>query len=136
MKKKIVIGSILTIFLLLAISYATAVSVSPENNKKKESPLFAIRTERKTYEKVETIIENIKVNFLGERLFFLPFKSLILPYENGDFRINLEHKDSWNCPSSPSKPCSAIHQVSCLIHSCPPTQYLKLTCYGSICDPD
>jgi hypothetical protein len=74
MNKKIMAISILAIFMLLAISYATAVSTT--NTEKKESPLYGLRTRRATTEKISNIIENIKTNFLGNRIFLLPIQWL------------------------------------------------------------
>jgi hypothetical protein len=72
MKKKILLVSILATFMLVAISYATAVNTTNSVDKK-ESPLYGIRTRRAIEEKISKIVENIKTNFIGERIFFLPF---------------------------------------------------------------
>jgi len=74
MNKKILSVSILAIFMLVAISYATAVNTTDVDNK--ESPLYGIRSKRAKGEKISNIIENIKIKFLGERIFFLPFQRL------------------------------------------------------------
>jgi hypothetical protein len=73
MKKKLIIGSLLAVFMLVTISYATAVN-NNTNAESKESPLFGIRTRRAVTEKITNIIENIKTKFLGERIFFLPYQ--------------------------------------------------------------
>jgi hypothetical protein len=70
MKKKVVAISILAVFMIVAISYATAVNTT--NVEKKESPLFGIRTRRAINEKITDIIENIRTKFLGGRMFFMP----------------------------------------------------------------
>jgi hypothetical protein len=68
MKEKIVIGCISLVFILVAISFATAVNSNTIVDKK-ETPLFKIRTNRAIKEK---LIENIKTKYIGDRLFFLP----------------------------------------------------------------
>ena len=72
MNKKLLLISFLTVFLLLTITFASAVNTStPVKNK--ESPLFGIRTRRAVKEKIGEVVENIKTRFIGERVFFLPF---------------------------------------------------------------
>jgi len=75
MKKKIPLFSILVIFMLLIISFATAVKTT--DVEKKESPLYGIRIRRAINEKIGKIIDNIKIKFLGERIFYLPSKEII-----------------------------------------------------------
>ena len=72
MNKKILAVSILAVFMLVAISFATAINTTPA--KKKESPLFKIRTKLAIGERLENLRENIKAKFVGERIFFLPFQ--------------------------------------------------------------
>ena len=73
MKKKIVLASIFCFVMLLAISFASAVNTSTTTNlKKKESPLFKIRTKLAIGEKISKILGNIKANFIGERIFWMP----------------------------------------------------------------
>jgi hypothetical protein len=74
MKKKILIVSILAVFMLVAISFASAVSTQTANTTKKESPLFRIRTRKAIGERLQELKENIKARFIGERVFFLPFQ--------------------------------------------------------------
>lgn len=69
MNKKILLVSILAVFMLVAISFATAVSSNTTTTKGRESPLYKIRTNRAIKEKIGEIISNYK----GERLFYLPF---------------------------------------------------------------
>ena len=72
MKKKLIIGSILAVFLLITISIVTAVG-SETTTETKESPLFRIRARQAISERVGDIIWNIYANFLGEsRLVFVP----------------------------------------------------------------
>ena len=72
MNKKLLVLSILSIFMLLAISMASAVNTTT-SVKKKESPLFRIRTRQAIKEKIGDVIGNIKTKFIGQRVFFLPF---------------------------------------------------------------
>ena len=75
MKRKIIIVSILAVLMLITISYATAVNTIDAD--KKESPLYTIRTRQAITERISSFIDNIKTRFLGERIFFIPFASLI-----------------------------------------------------------
>ena len=61
--------------MLVAISYATAINTTT-NNEKKESPLYRIRTRRAITEKIGNIIEKVKTKFLGDRIFFVPLQLL------------------------------------------------------------
>ena len=72
MNKKILIISILAFFMLVAISFSSAVSTNTETYKKKESPLYRIRARRAITEKINEIVEDIKTRFIGERIFFIP----------------------------------------------------------------
>jgi len=77
MNKRILVISILAVFTIAAITFATAVSSNTTTAiAKKESPLFGIRTKLAIGEKLENLKENIKARFVGERLFFLPFQWL------------------------------------------------------------
>ncbi|MGF3584624.1 MAG: hypothetical protein ACQXXD_02780 [Thermoplasmatota archaeon] len=74
MNKKILVVSILTILMLVTISFATAVTsnTNTTNSKKKESPLFKIRTELAIGERIKDLV----TRFLGQRIFFLTFQWL------------------------------------------------------------
>ena len=87
MNKKLLVVSILAVFMLLAISMASAVNTTT-TVKKKESPLFGIRTRQAIGEKIGDIIENIKTKYIGERVFFLPFQGL-------RDRLNHHQEFSW-----------------------------------------
>ena len=77
MNKKILVVSILAVFTLIAISFASAVSTNTATSvKKKESPLYRIRTRRAIGERPGKIIDNIKTRFLGDRIFYLPFQRI------------------------------------------------------------
>ncbi len=73
MNKKILIVCILAVFTLVAISFASAINTTTPV-KKKESPLYGIRTRRAIGERLGEIIDYIKTRFLGDRIFFLPFQ--------------------------------------------------------------
>lgn len=73
MNKKILIVSILAVFTLVAISFASAVSTQTANTTKKESPLFGVRTRRAIGDRLKELKENIKAKYVCERLVFLPF---------------------------------------------------------------
>lgn len=77
MNKKILVVSILAVFMQVAISFASAISSNTARTaKKKESPLYGIRTRRAIRERLGRIIENIKTKFQGDRIFFLPLQWL------------------------------------------------------------
>ena len=90
MNKKILLVSILVVFMLLAITFASAVNTSTPV-KQNESPLFGIRLRRSIKEKAGEVIENIKTKFLGERIFFLPFLWLRIK-NNLPLRYRLQEK--------------------------------------------
>jgi len=115
--------SVLAIFMLVAISYATAVNTNTINNDEKESPLYGIRTKRAITEKIGNIIESIKTKFLGDRIFFLPFNRLI-------FRYNL---DGGEYPSfKKTEDCVTLGPFTC-IFTCSITSCLIQTCLGKNC---
>jgi hypothetical protein len=82
MNRKITCIGVLAVFMLVTISFASAVETNQTNIDKKESPLYGIRTRRAISEKIVNIIENIKTKFFGERLFYPVFKGLIFDPEN------------------------------------------------------
>ena len=62
MKKKILIVSILAVFTLVAISFATAVSTNTVKSvEKKESPLYRIRIRRAIGERLGNIIDYMTI---------------------------------------------------------------------------
>ena len=73
MNRKLLLISILAVFMLVAISYATVASTETSEIDSQESPLYSIRVRRAIGEKIINMIENVKTGFLGERIFFLPF---------------------------------------------------------------
>jgi hypothetical protein len=75
MNKKMVIMSLLAVFMLVSISFVSSAEVN-SGVEKKESPLFKLRTRRVISEKIGNIIENIQTKFLGGRILFLPFQGI------------------------------------------------------------
>jgi hypothetical protein len=71
MNKKILILSLLAVFMLVSISFVSAAEMNTDVEKK-ESPLFGIRTAKAINEKIGRIIDNIRTKFIGEKLFFIP----------------------------------------------------------------
>ena len=71
MNRRVSLVSIIIVFMLMAILFASAVTSNTTNAVRKESPLYGIRTQRAIGEKIENIIENIRTKFLGERMFFI-----------------------------------------------------------------
>jgi len=67
MNKKILIGSILAVLMLVAISFATTVSSNTTTNEKKETPLYKIRTKLAIGEQ----IKDMATKFLKTREFLL-----------------------------------------------------------------
>ena len=92
MKKKILFGSILVVFMLLTITYVSTINAGIIS-KSKESPLYRIRTKGAIGERLGRIIDFIKTRFLGERIFFLPIQWILKIIKN-------ENNKSWEeaCP--------------------------------------
>ena len=88
MKKGFVLISIIMVLILLTISITSAFEMN-QNNNNIESPLFKIRKDRALGKDIKNIIENFITRFVGDRIFFLPFKSLI------DKIINSNEQNAW-----------------------------------------
>ena len=73
MNKKILLVSILSLVMLLTISFASAINTNTIDIERKETPLFKIRFGKAFTNEMRNIIEKIKTRFLGERIFFIPF---------------------------------------------------------------
>ena len=121
MNKRILGFSIVVVFMLLAISFSTAVSSNTTKVvEKKESPLFGIRTRRAIKEKIGEVIENIKTRYIGQRVFFLQF----LWFMNGDgisARMRLQGKDPNTFDQRPG--CETEWHTFCpytACNECPP----------------
>ncbi|HEY0087970.1 MAG TPA: hypothetical protein VGB37_03955 [Candidatus Lokiarchaeia archaeon] len=101
MNKKILLVSILSILMLVTISFASAINTENLNEvKNKESPLFKIRTRSAIGEKIGHIIKNIKAKFIGERIFFLPFQWLRSLNPNDYRNPNTYEKTNGYCTCS------------------------------------
>ena len=86
MKRKIIIGSILAVFLIMTTSIGSVMGTETENSETKESPLFKIRTKEAITEKIETIKENIKTTFISkDRIFFAPLVQNIVDRSDDGF---------------------------------------------------
>ena len=70
--KKIAFISIITVFMMITIAFASTVTSNTSKPVRKESPLFGIRARQAIREK----IGNMMRRFIGERVFFLPFQWL------------------------------------------------------------
>lgn len=104
MKNKITIICILTVFMLLTISFATAVNTNAKTNKK-ESPLFQIRTQGAIKDNIKEGKEKISdmiTSFINNRVYL---RIPLLEYMLGKGQ-NQNHL--WSSPSGtfcPSMGC-------------------------------
>ena len=73
MNRKIILITIMIVFMLIVISFTSSVISDNSKPVKKESPLFGIRTRQAIREK----IGNFMRRFIGKRVFFLPFQWII-----------------------------------------------------------
>jgi hypothetical protein len=74
MKKMVIIGSILAVFLMMTISLVSVVGSETNTAETKESPLWRLRTRQAVREKIGRLMENIKASFFsGDRAIFVPF---------------------------------------------------------------
>ena len=64
--------------MLVAISFASAVTINTQTTEKRESPLFKIRTKLAIGEQ----IKDLTTKFLRQRIFFLKFEWLIEGLKN------------------------------------------------------
>ncbi len=105
MKKKILIFSIITVLMLVTISFASAVNT--EKSTKKSSPLYSIRTKRAiSQEKINNIKENIKTRFIRERIFFMPLL----------FKLNSQYNNLYLEPTTPYPACrKSISMPGCCL---------------------
>ena len=119
MNKKILVISILAVFMLLAISMASALNTTI-SVKRKESPLFGIRTRYAIGDRLKDIREQIKTKFIGDRVFFLPFKFLsrnnIHPFDTMNEKDNCYDwtgSTYWTCA-----PTCGLAQGRTVCHQC------------------
>jgi len=107
MNKKLFVVSTLAVFILVAISFASAVSSNTALGEKKESPLFGIRTRKAIGDRLQNLRENIKARFIGERVFFLPFQ--LLNNEDTPSARNMLGRKTiiFSCPN----PCTGMYHA-------------------------
>jgi hypothetical protein len=116
MKRKIIAGSILAVFLMMTISIVSVVGSETSTAETKESPLYRIRTNRAISERIGNIIENIYVNFIGgNRLFVVPFEWINRAYAN---RINRFDTGLVTCASWNAKYCECPTQFPYQVMTC------------------
>jgi hypothetical protein len=73
MKRKLIIGSILAVFLIMTTSIGSVMGSETKNTETKESPLWKVRTRQAITEKIGNIIESIRTSFVsGDRAIFVP----------------------------------------------------------------
>jgi len=114
MNKKILVISILAVFLLLAISFSTAVSSNTTTDEQRESPLFRIRTRKAIGERLDNLKETMKAKFLGDRIFFLPFQWLM----NRDDLSVRDELDTIKCSTGSGGWTCDSGVLTCLGSSC------------------
>ena len=115
--KKILIISILAVLTLVTISYASAMNNNNTTQvEKKESPLYKIRTRSVIREKINQILEHIKTKFLGERIFFIPYK-----FEDNRYKSFLAWTKIENGCTLAPKGCWTIRTICgvCETSQCP-----------------
>jgi len=110
MKKKLIIGSVLAVFLLLSISLASVVSSETNTVEIKDSPLYGIRTDRA----IEDNAEEASASYVGENNEFIA-PSIEITEEDEAFLLPTGFT---TCPSN-----------------CPPTNHpdcptMSETCWG------
>jgi hypothetical protein len=129
MNKKLLVVSILAVFMLVVISFSTAISSNTTTTvKKKESPLFGIRTRLAIGENLQDLKERIKARFIGERVFFLPFQLL----RNRDVLIRSQTYIPSICYTYCGAGCFTLNEctyyVSCDYTSCLDDNTCSPTC--------
>ena len=70
MKKKILIVGTISILMLLTTSFVSVVGTTSDSDEAKESPLFKVRNKQALGEKINNVLESIKIKFFGERMYF------------------------------------------------------------------
>lgn len=106
MRKTIVLVGVLVIFMLVAISFSTAIN-SNKATETKESPLYKIRTNRAVAERIDTILENMKTKFLGERAFCIPITLFRIVQYTGE--------EYYSCTDCSGITCQA---TACILEAC------------------
>ena len=116
MNIKITTIGCLLIFMLVTISFASAIETNTENEKK-DSPLYRVRTKQAVREKIGKIIENIKVNLFGERIIYSPFQKLLTGTEAYTQQMDCT-TDSGKICNQPIKDWITEHQIHSLCEWC------------------
>ena len=124
--KKICIFGIFVFFMLLTISFATAINTN-NNSENKESPLYRIRAKNALGSKVSQIIENIKTKFLGERLFYVP-----IPFINKIKNLINPPSSQVYCTAIPEECPTMNDDCPTMQDDCPTMQHNKLCEPGKI----
>jgi hypothetical protein len=111
MKKKILIGSLLAVLMLVSISLVSSAEVN-NDVERKESPLYGIRLNRRVInEKISEIIENIRTKFLGGRIFFLPIRWLKNKPRENLYYVSGDDTDCIQCyTADPSVYCKCDYR--------------------------
>jgi len=124
MKKKILIFCIISIFMLITISYATAVNNSVK--QKKVSPLFRFRSSDAIKNKRETI----KSRFIGNRIFYIPVKLKQITSYLGEVFYSCTDCSGFTCRETVCIDGSCTDMMGCTVKTCdnPTSSY---TCPGS-----
>jgi hypothetical protein len=113
MNRKISAISILAVFMLVAITFVTTVSSNTNTTvKKRESPLFGIRTKLAIGERLQNLRDGIKAKFVGDRVFFLPFEWLKNVNEFSERNL-LAGKTCTQNIWCTSGPCTSTIQSTC-----------------------
>jgi len=99
MNKKLLVVSILAVLMLIAISFATAVTSNTNTTtKKRESPLFGIRTKLAIGQK----LQDLTTRFIRQRVFFLPFQWLRNRFSAADWTDTPGYNSCFQtCPGIP-----------------------------------
>jgi hypothetical protein len=131
MSKKILIGGLFAVFMLVTISLSSAVSINT-NIEKKESPLFGIRTQRAIAEKIDAIVDNVKTRFIGERIFCVPIILLKNRLYSGLKYYSCTDCYQATCEATFCKACTANPKTLCTVVTCDlNTEWV--TCAGFTC---
>lgn len=113
--------SILAVLRLVAISFATAVTSNTTTTvKKKESPLFGIRTKLAIGQK----LQDLTTRFIRQRVFFIPFPQLmkifssnrldtVYSYDCGGCTYASEQGGCWTCPIAQCAKEETTYPICC-----------------------
>jgi len=104
MKRKIVVGCIGAVLLLMLVGFTSVVAIRT-TYEIKESPLFGVRLKKAINDRIKEIKLNLESKFIVKRIFLfnmIPIKD----YEVYNYRTRLQEKvtgggytacPSWNC---------------------------------------